>query len=85
MNSKVCIFKDHVNVLIILSLQMFSKPIAEVLLNQDFFNGTDLVVVKLVHLVNQSLGIGNYLRAEILHRACIDPLISVRPTLYFKH
>lgn len=34
----------------------FQSPIAEVLLNQNFFNG-----------------IGNYLRAEILHRAGISP------------
>jgi len=50
-------FRD--NVLQNVHSKAFDKPIAEVLLNQDYFNG-----------------IGNYLRAEILHRACIPPMLS---------
>lgn len=40
-------------------IRNISKPICEVLLDQQLFNG-----------------IGNYLRAEILYRACISPFVN---------
>jgi endonuclease VIII-like 1 len=52
------------NILINLRKSAFDKPICEVLLQQQYFNG-----------------IGNYLRAEILHRAGVEPFTTARDSL----
>lgn len=71
-HQKTNILEDHAafckNIIANIHKPAFKAPISEVLLNQDFFNGT-LTARNFSFFV----GIGNYLRAETLHRACISP------------